>query len=92
MKVRIMHPDPAACRWKAMLSTFLGVIFPHPSFTQSPLYSRNPLSPTSSLRQGYGRQAGPATGSFNGLHAKNKILAERIVRDGTTEHSRWLSQ
>jgi hypothetical protein len=30
---RMMHPDPAACRWKTALSTFLGVVFPHPSFT-----------------------------------------------------------
>jgi autotransporter-associated beta strand protein len=35
----------------------------------------NPLFPASSLRRGYGRQDGPATGSFNGLHAKSKFLA-----------------
>jgi hypothetical protein len=33
MEVHMMHPDPAASRWKTVLSTFLGVIFPHPSFT-----------------------------------------------------------
>jgi hypothetical protein len=40
---------------------------------ETPLPS--PFSPPSSLRRGYDRQAGPATGSFNGLQPKSKFLA-----------------
>jgi hypothetical protein len=40
MKARIMPPDPAASRWKTMLSAFLGVIFQHPGFTAP--FSRTP--------------------------------------------------
>jgi hypothetical protein len=79
VKVHMMHPAPAASRWKTMLSTFLGVIFEHPRFTPPPLFPRNPLFPASSLRQGYGRQAGTATGSCNGLYAKSKFLAASLL-------------
>ena len=34
-----------------------------------------PLSPPSGLRQGFYRQADPATGPFNGHHSKSKFLA-----------------
>jgi hypothetical protein len=34
-----------------------------------------PISPSSSLRQGYDRQAGPLMSSFNGLDPKSKFLA-----------------
>jgi hypothetical protein len=33
-----------------------------------PAFTITPFSPPSSLRRGYDRQAGPVTGSFNGLH------------------------
>ena len=39
--------------------------FQHFSFTQIPLFPRNPLFPAS----------GPATGSFNGPHLKSKFLS-----------------
>jgi len=34
-----------------------------------------PLFPASGLRQGYDRQAGPATGSYNGIHRESNFLA-----------------
>jgi hypothetical protein len=40
-----------------------------------PAFTITPFSPPSSLRRGYDRQAGPVTGSFNGLHWESKFLA-----------------
>jgi hypothetical protein len=54
MKVHRMHPEPAASRWKTMLSTFLGVNFPHPGFTPRPLFFRDAgqaLAPDSTIRE-----------------------------------------
>jgi hypothetical protein len=38
----MVPPEPAASRWKTMLSTFFGVIFQHPSFTQPPIFPHKP--------------------------------------------------
>jgi len=45
--------------------------------------SPTPAFPRSGLRQGYDRQAGPATGSSNGLHLKSKFQQQARPRDPT---------
>jgi hypothetical protein len=56
--------DPAASRLSTAVSTFLGVVFWHPSLTPVSPSPPTPLFPAS----------GPATGSFNGLYPKSKFL------------------
>lgn len=68
-------PDCAGTRHPDGLSPFQFSDF---QFFQSPLppsTPSTPFSPTSSLRQGYGRQAGPAHRLFHGLSSKSKFLA-----------------
>jgi hypothetical protein len=59
MECAVKPPDPARFRPTAEHSCLQRFSFQHFSFTQIPL---SPIS-------------GPATGSFNGLHAKSKFLA-----------------
>lgn len=60
MKTAVIPPDTVRFRRSAEHSSFQRF-----SFTQIPLFPRNPLFPA----------CGPATRSFNGLHPKNKFLA-----------------
>jgi hypothetical protein len=61
----------------AVTSLFYSLITANSAlFTSSyPLFPRPPLSPPSKFHQGYDRQAGSATGSFNSLNPKSKFLA-----------------
>ena len=71
VKTRNDHRDTAISSRFSSLLTAHSALFT--SF--SPLSPAPPFSPPSGLRQGYDRQAGPATGPFNGLHPKSKFLA-----------------
>ena len=53
-------------------------VFQHFSFTQIPLSPATPISPPSSLRRGYDRQAGPIHWLFQGPPAESKFLAARV--------------
>ena len=67
MKTAENPPNSAKHRRPAEHSSFQRFSFQHFSFTQIPLFPRNPLFPAS----------GPANRSFNGLHLKSKFLALR---------------
>ena len=65
MEIAVNSPDSAKSRRPAEHSSFQRFSFQHFSFTQIPLFPRNPLFPASGL----------ATGSLNGLNPKSKFLA-----------------
>jgi hypothetical protein len=47
-EVHMIHPERAVSRWKSMLSTFFGVVFPHSSLTPPTPFPR--LQPSPRLR------------------------------------------
>ena len=78
MKTAVKSPNPAKSRRPAEHSSFQRFSFQHFSFTQIPLSPATPISPPSSLRRGYDRQAGPIHWLFQGPPAESKFLAARV--------------
>ena len=77
MKTAVIPPYTARFRRSAEHSSFQRFSFQHLSFTQIPLFPRNPLFPAS----------GPATRSLNGLHTKSKFLA--AIAEMAKLHRQW---
>jgi hypothetical protein len=75
MKPAVNPSDTAKSRRPAEHSSFQRFSFQHFSFTQTPFSPATPISPPSSLRQGYDRQAGPSQWLFQKAPAKSKFLA-----------------